>query len=514
MKLGLDKQYVLLGPPGCGKTEALLRAVERHLDEGVEPESIAYVSFTRKATREAVDRACKKFDIDRKRMPYFRTIHSLCFQQLALAKDQVMGAESYREIGELLGVRFAGTHDEEDGSMMPTGGTLGDKMLFVYELARVRRVSMENAYHELCQDRSFTWHHFKQFVATVDEYRRTMDMMDFTEMLEQFVKQGRAVPVSVAIIDEAQDLSPLQWQVLRVAFATADFVYIAGDDDQAIYSWSGADVASFLALEGKHVMLSRSYRIPRAVHELAHRIITPVSQRYVKKFDAREEQGEVQWLTTPEQADFDHDDGTWLLLARNVFQLGDLERIVRDRGLSYLSRGGHTSVKRASARAILTWEKLRAGDECMGNDIKAAYDFLKVGVGVKRGFKGLKKMEDDAPFTIQQLIDEWGLLYNARVPWHDALEMHDVDRQYYLAIERRHGLKALVEVPRIHINTIHGVKGGEADHVVLMTDLARRTYEQYQQQPDDERRVFYVGATRARNRLLVVLPTTNQFFTI
>lgn len=513
MKLGLDKQYVLLGPPGCGKTEALLRAVERHLDAGVEPESIAYVSFTRKATREAIDRACKKFDLDRKRMPYFRTIHSLCFQQLALGKDQVMGTESYREIGELLGLRFAGTRDE-DGSMMPVGDTLGDKMLFMYELARVRRMTMEQAYHELCQDRSFTWHHFKQFFQTVDEYRRTMDMMDFTEMLEQFVKQGRPVPVSVAIIDEAQDLSPLQWQVLRVAFSTADFVYIAGDDDQAIYKWSGADVDSFLALEGAHVVLSKSYRIPRAVHELAQRIIVPVSKRYVKQFDARAEQGEVQWLTTPEQADFGVDNGSWLLLTRNVFQIGQLERMVRDRGLSFLSRGGHLSVKRASSRAILTWEKLREGQECMGNDIKATYDFLKVGVGVKRGFKGLTKMRDDTPFTMQQLIAEWGLLHSDQVPWHDALEMHDVDRQYYLAIERRHGLKALVEVPRIHINTIHGVKGGEADHVVLMTDLARRTHEQYQQDPDDERRVFYVGATRARKSLHVVLPTTNQFFTM
>ena len=66
--------------------------------------------------------------------------------------------------------------------------------------------------------------------------------------------------------------------------------------------------------------------------------------------------------------------------------------------------------------------------------------------------------------------------------------------------------------PRHHVSTIHGVKGGEADHVVLMVDMAGKSYKEYKLRPDDEIRVFYVGMTRAKKHLHIVLPQTNQYF--
>ena len=68
--------------------------------------------------------------------------------------------------------------------------------------------------------------------------------------------------------------------------------------------------------------------------------------------------------------------------------------------------------------------------------------------------------------------------------------------------------------PRIKISTIHGVKGGEADHVLLMTDIAPRTYREMHSLPDDEIRVFYVAITRAKNSLHIVQPNTNMYFDI
>ena len=60
--------------------------------------------------------------------------------------------------------------------------------------------------------------------------------------------------------------------------------------------------------------------------------------------------------------------------------------------------------------------------------------------------------------------------------------------------------------PRITLSTIHGVKGGEQDNVVLLTDLSRSTQRNYEQNPDDENRLFYVGATRTKNHLHIVKP--------
>lgn len=511
MKLGRDSQLVVLGAPGCGKTTALLRAVEKHLAAGVAPNNIAFVSFTRKAIREAVERACNKFALSIGDLPYFKTIHSLCYQQLGLGKDQVMGPSAYKEIGRALGIDFTGARDE-DGSGLPVGGSLGDKLLQLYELSRVTCLTIEEAYHIYATDRSFTFHHFKQFCATVEKYRRETGLVDFTAMLEQFISIGQPVRVGVAIIDEAQDLSLLQWKVLEVAFKDTPTIYVGGDDDQRIFEWSGADAKTFLGLNGRKIILGKSFRIPAAVHKLALQIISPVSNRYVKKFVPKPEEGSVEWLSSPDQVDLSME-GSWLLLVRNVFQISELEQLVKNRGMTYVSRGGHPSVKRASTRAIVTWEKLRKGETCSGEDIRATYDYLRVGGGVKRGFKALSKIQEDQQYSIAELKKDWGLLRDDI--WHEALEIIPIEeRTYYLTVLRRGGVKALRDPPRVRIDTIHGVKGGEAENVMVMTDLARKTYEQYQQDQDAERRVYYVGVTRAKQNLRLVMPQTSQSFVV
>ena len=63
--------------------------------------------------------------------------------------------------------------------------------------------------------------------------------------------------------------------------------------------------------------------------------------------------------------------------------------------------------------------------------------------------------------------------------------------------------------PRIILSTIHGVKGGEQDNVVLLTDLSKNTQVNNEKNPDDENRLFYVGATRAKQHLPIVRTKDN-----
>ena len=100
------------------------------------------------------------------------------------------------------------------------------------------------------------------------------------------------------------------------------------------------------------------------------------------------------------------------------------------------------------------------------------------------------ELDDDADYTF---VDLPGLA--ERGIWHDALDGIALPvREYYLTAMRA-GQK-LHDAPRIRLSTIHGVKGGEADNVVLFTDMAARSHAGFQRAPDDERRVFYVGVTR------------------
>ena len=70
---------------------------------------------------------------------------------------------------------------------------------------------------------------------------------------------------------------------------------------------------------------------------------------------------------------------------------------------------------------------------------------------------------------------------------------------------RRNG-ENLKGSPRIHLSTIHSVKGGEEDNVDVLPDLTMNTQKSYERNRDDENRLFYVGATRAKEHLHVVRP--------
>ena len=61
-------------------------------------------------------------------------------------------------------------------------------------------------------------------------------------MVQRYITNGLVIPFKVLMVDEAQDLTPLQWDMVVKIAKHVDRVYIAGDDDQAIYEWNGADV--------------------------------------------------------------------------------------------------------------------------------------------------------------------------------------------------------------------------------------------------------------------------------
>ena len=122
-------------------------------------------------------------------------------------------------------------------------------------------------------------------------------LMYYQDMVSKFIDQDSSPACDGVFIDEAQDLSPLQWRMVRTLWAKANKTYIAGDDDQAIFRWAGADVDTFIALkeEVDYVdTLSQSYRIPGGpIHELSQDIIKKVTNRYDKDYMPRQEVGDL-----------------------------------------------------------------------------------------------------------------------------------------------------------------------------------------------------------------------------
>lgn len=72
------------------------------------------------------------------------------------------------------------------------------------------------------------------------------------------------------------------------------------------------------------------------------------------------------------------------------------------------------------------------------------------------------------------------------------------------------GGQRLTQRPKIRVSTIHGAKGAQADHVILLTDMAWRTHKEMNMNPEDEARTWYVATTRAKQKLTIVRPQANQ----
>ena len=89
--------------------------------------------------------------------------------------------------------------------------------------------------------------------------------------------------------------------------------------------------------------------------------------------------------------------------------------------------------------------------------------------------------------------------------WYNAFNNAPSKKVNYIRKMRQNG-EQLNKKPRILLSTIHGVKGGEADNVILLTDLSRQTLREYERVPDDVNRLFYVGATRTKEHLHIVEP--------
>lgn len=503
-----NNQLVLLGPPGCGKTTTLLGLLDDEMTAGTPPQRIAYFSFTRKAVMEAKSRAVERFDMSQEELRYFRTLHSMTFALGGFTKAEVMSAEHYKDVGNQIGVEFgAGLFDESTG--MPVGNCGGDVHLFIESLARARKVPLFEQWQD-CGIDDIDFRDVERTAAAVRAYKTTHGLVDFTDMLELYLENGQPLDIDVAFVDEAQDLSVLQWAVIKKLLANVARLYIAGDDDQAIYRWSGADVGSFLRLEGERRVLEQSWRCPRQVHGIAGVLASRIRQRFEKTWRPRDEQGRVARVHRLEEFSVEDLEGSTLLLARNTYLLSKYYDVLRKRGLPYTTSYGSHSVLKAHARAIYAWEKMRKGEPILGAEAKAIYDQLRVGVGVARGHKTLPHLKNDAKTTGAILRATMGLL-TPDVPWYDALDgIAGKDRTYYRSILR--GKRSLVAQPDIAVNTIHGVKGGEADNVVVNPDMAWRTHKEYSRVPDDEHRVAYVGVSRARKNLFILDPLTKNFY--
>jgi len=497
--------YRIFGPPGTGKTTRLLGMVDKALSQGTPPSSIAFLAFTKKAATEAKERAMERFGLKENDLPYFRTIHSLAYQMVGMKSQQMIQAEHFRELATYIGVDLNTTADaltEDDVGMRGQQHPI----LSLINLARLKKISLRDAYNETEIDE--TWATIEYTSSAYNKYKEINYLYDFTDLLELFISDGHQYcpNFELCFLDEAQDLSPLQWDIAHKLDEKSVRMYAAGDDDQAIYRWNGADVEQFIRLDGPSEVLDQSYRVPFTIHQFAESISNRIHSRYTKSYKFKPEtRGSVNHVET--MTGIDMSTGTWLVLAQTRYMLEEPKQALQSMGYLFKYHNGKRSVSEKISLAINGWTQLAKGNRIAAETARAIYSYISGnGVGIAKGFKKAL-FDDNSTYSYDDLIKNYGLLVPNELIWHEAMDkLPKVDRAYITAALRR-GEK-FNATPRITLSTIHGSKGGEADGVILYTDLSWAAIKniQSQQEVDDLLRVFYVGVTRAKNALYLVAP--------
>jgi superfamily I DNA/RNA helicase len=487
------RKVLILGVPGSGKTERLLKKMDYALEAGTRPDRIAFASFTRVAVEEARARACDAFGLTPDDLPHFRTVHSFAFRELGLRREDVLSDEHLERVSDLTGELI--TSLENPFSDAPAIGRAADPMLTIDHYARTTGRDLATAWRDHGSD--LEWHRLLRFARAYAAYKEDEGVIDFTDMLTRYADSALPpLEIDLGIVDEAQDLSRAQWRAILRAFGAAEELYVGGDDMQMIHHWAGADEERFLGLaaEGFEVEnLSVAHRLPRAAFPLADEVGRRIGRRYERPWRPSDREGSLDWVAGASDVDLSGDGlggkKRWLVLARTRAQLPALAAAARDQGVIYTLKG-ESSVKWNDVRAIRAHEALRAGKGIASDEATV------LGVAAGRDFDAYEGERDAR-----------ALGYDASEIWHDALRAVPIDRrEYYLAILRR-GAK-LTDESRVRIDTIHGSKGAEAEGVVLSTDMTYRTSRAMELDPDSENRVFYVGLTRVIQRMFCVAPAT------
>lgn len=504
---------IILGPPGTGKTTKLLSYIDDLLGSGTNPENIGYVSFTRKAVQEARDRAVAKFKLPVEKFRYFRTLHSLALENTILDTSKLMDDEKFAEFSEIMGLRveIKDVEDDETGMRM-----YNNKYLNILQNARHRGVPLRTEYNAGGYDFPFTA--LYKFAEGYTKFKQARKYFDFTDMIEEYIREGNDIALDALFIDEAQDLNYLQLQMKEKLQGNALKTYVAGDDDQAIYSWSGVEPRHFIEMTGNVVNLQQSYRCAQSIHRVAMRIRNRIKFKRDKTWSPRQDEGKIVRhadLYFAKQTAH----GKWIMMGRTKNICGRLKQFCREKGFYYATRYGN-SVSEKRLDALQTWFDLQQGETVTLAALNKMYFYISPKDRIKRGKKEqLKKYLKESSAAKKELVSiekvqkDWGLLVDTSVSWFDLFTNYPYEDKLYLESMTRRG-EDIFSKPRIRIETIHGMKGGEEDNVLLLLDMGKYAYDAYKRDDDDEHRVWYVAVTRARNELHLVDPNSDYGYRI
>ena len=565
----------LFGGPGSGKTTALLDRVEELIEteDDLDVRDILVVSYTRAAAAEIRERLAERLDTSPRALRgNVSTMHAKAYDLLNLSRGDVVSESDKEEFCEDFGLEF---EDEYEGSRRRSARstTLGNKVIATSQwLQRTKRdvgdwydVPFQWNEEEVrlppeIDDNAQTGNKYTPTWPSDDDrldipeairawrsWKGNHDIVGFADMLERVEQRSLLPNVDYLVIDEFQDITTLQYGVYEEWRPHMKRVLIAGDDDQVVYAWQGADPDLLLdEVVDDDVILPNSYRLPSRILNVVNQEVSHIEKRQAKDLEPRKEGGEVLPIRNRSMLDLSREvtrtvegtDETIMVLFRARYQMFQFIDEFIDEGIPFSCLTDQRMWTDRLTQYVDGIESLSDDEPMTGLQARRLADMLAdsaFGTGERDDFfdalderEEASEVEDITELSIEpEMVREYVPFVPGRAAAADMLrkvtsfQERSVDAYFkgdYEGMDR----------DRVRLGTIHSAKGREADHVFVATDLTEKVVEQmsaaieqaHEEIPEDaqftkhantvptltdnERRVFYVGMSRARERLVLL----------
>lgn len=303
-----DKNLQIIACAGSGKTQVIsarvVHILRTKMAQGVTPANIVAFTFTDKAAAELKDRIhrlCREelgTDQGLGDM-YIGTIHGFCLN--LLQEPPLYRFLKYRVLSEIQQRLFIDRNSRRSGLTdipLLNGGTLRrwqDSKLYQQLLAICTEA-------EVCADQIP-----KDVQDCIEMYRHLADdngFLDYTTIISEALNAIRTHPelrvklqskLSYLIVDEYQDVNPLQEKLIRELFNLCGNICVVGDDDQTVYQWRGSDVLNIITFKERYpdvetISLNKNFRSSRSVVEASRQFIERLPDRLEKAMESSDAQ--------------------------------------------------------------------------------------------------------------------------------------------------------------------------------------------------------------------------------
>ncbi|MDG2267409.1 MAG: AAA family ATPase [Alphaproteobacteria bacterium] len=526
--------FKVFGPPGTGKTSFLIRQIKFRLTgklydtsnkledtcTSISADKIGYFSFTKEAIRVAKQKMVEECDVDYSDLEYFRTMHSLGYEAQSFNSETLLTQEDLQACFEKAGYAHVEMTDGELNGKVE----IKDPTLHLINYAKSRMMTLQEAFNKRPINEDFN--DIKRKNEYIKKHCDLRGKKSFAEMIpitHKAIKNNAFKKIKYLFIDEAQDLSTRQFEFIKIMASLCDLeqLWIAGDDDQAIYSFNGADVKKFIEFKcNEKIILDQSFRVPKKGHEYLEEICHKIKFRESKIYKYRDgDEGKfnrdfysediTQYLTQIAQSD-----RSFLFTARNNYLLTSIKDDLKDNHIEYRSKDYLPPIYEFK-EAVIQLKLIQANDKIPIGDYLNVLKRIEAKTKLDKNPGGIKnyghqkeiedriKIEPDARIGLEEMkanmrfMKPWDQMFNLLEPVDiSILKQHEKNN-------------TLDKKPNITVDTFHGVKGSEYDNVFAYKQVTRVQEDCMNSNvdmraSDDEWRAYYVGCSRHKKSLTII----------